>query len=99
MTKLGKRLIAAAEEALAHARGEIELPSDIVQVPDAIDPSVIRKELKMSQAKFAKAFGINLAALKNWEQGRRQPDPMARAYLTVIAKNPNAVRTALAENG
>ena len=49
----------------------------------------------MSQAKFAKAFAINLAALKNWEQGRRQPDPMARAYLTVIAKNPTAVKKAL----
>ena len=35
------------------------------------------------------------AALQDWEQGRRQPKDVVRAYLRVIERNPEAVRTAL----
>ena len=37
-----------------------------------------------------------LDALRNWEQGRRQPDVCARAFLVVIDREPEAVRRALA---
>jgi putative transcriptional regulator len=43
---------------------------------DRISPhsvAAIRAKLKLSQALFARAFGISLDTLKNWEQGRRQP--------------------------
>ena len=36
------------------------------------------------------------APLQDWEQGRRRPDRAARAYLTVIARHPEAVVEALA---
>ena len=39
---------------------------------------------------------ISKRALQEWEQGGRQPDSAARAYLTVIAKEPAVVRRALA---
>jgi len=39
---------------------------------------------------------ISKRALQEWEQGGRQPDSAARAYLTVIAKEPVMVRQALA---
>jgi hypothetical protein len=41
------------------------------------------------------AFGFSLDAVKHWEGGRRQPEVAARAYLTVIAKEPEAVMRAL----
>jgi putative transcriptional regulator len=50
----------------------------------------------MSQAEFSRACGIGKRALQEWEQGGRQPDSAARAYLTVIAKEPALVRRALA---
>ncbi len=50
----------------------------------------------MSQAEFSQAYGISKRALQEWEQGGRQPDSAARAYLTVIAKEPTVVRRALA---
>jgi putative transcriptional regulator len=50
----------------------------------------------MSQAEFSRAYRISKRALQEWEQGGRQPDSAARAYLTVIAKEPNVVRRALA---
>ncbi|MGQ2942865.1 MAG: helix-turn-helix domain-containing protein [Blastomonas fulva] len=48
----------------------------------------------MQQA-FASAYRIPLATLKGWEQGRRHPDVTASAYLSVIARMPDAAREAL----
>jgi hypothetical protein len=45
---------------------------------------------------FARVYRIALATLKNWEQGRRQPNAPAAAYLQVIAKRPREAREALA---
>jgi putative transcriptional regulator len=43
----------------------------------------------------ADTFGFSLDAVKHWEGGRRTPESSARAFLTVIAKNPQAVIAAL----
>jgi len=56
----------------------------------------IRWALRMSQVEFAKTFRIPLGTLRDWEQHRRDPDRAARAYLEVIAREPDAVRRALA---
>ncbi len=66
-----------------------------VTVPARIDVKTIRKGLHMTQARFSAAFGFSLDAVKHWEGGRRIPEASARAFLTVIAKNPNAVLAAL----
>jgi len=50
----------------------------------------------MSPAEFSRAYGLSNRALREWEQGGRQPDSAARAYLTVIEKEPAVVRRALA---
>ena len=57
---------------------------DPVQAPETIDVRSIRQRMGLSQAVFASAFGLSLYTLRNWEQGKRQPDPAARAYLRVI---------------
>jgi putative transcriptional regulator len=49
----------------------------------------------MSQQEFARVYRIPLATLKNWEQGRRQPDAPAAAYLQVIVKCPREAQEAL----
>ena len=56
---------------------------------------VIRRALRMSQEEFAARFRIPLGTLRDWEQGRKDPDAAARAYLTVIGRNPSAVADAL----
>jgi putative transcriptional regulator len=71
-----------------------------VTVPAEIDVKSIRKALHMTQAKFSDVFGFSLDAVKHWEGGRRTPEASARAFLTVIAKNPKAVIAALhSQNG
>ncbi|MGD0498167.1 MAG: helix-turn-helix domain-containing protein [Bryobacteraceae bacterium] len=89
----GADLIEDMKVVLAHQRGRIELE----QVwPRPIDVKAIRKRARMSQAAFARAYGLSKRALQEWEQGGRQPDSAARAYLTVIAKEPAVVLRALA---
>jgi putative transcriptional regulator len=54
-----------------------------------------RQQSGLSQAGFAHAYRINLARLRDLEQGRTQADSALLAYLTVIEKEPAAVRRAL----
>jgi putative transcriptional regulator len=56
---------------------------------------VLRRNLDLSQEEFARAFGIPIGTLRDWEQGRVEPDQAARSYLKVIAHDPAAVRKAL----
>lgn len=56
---------------------------------------VVRQALGLSQEEFAGRFRIPIGTLRDWEQGRVEPDQAARAYLLVIARNPKAVRKAL----
>ena len=49
----------------------------------------------LTQEQFAARYHIPLGTLRDWEQGRSEPDKPARAYLTVIARDPEAVRRAL----
>jgi putative transcriptional regulator len=58
--------------------------------------SVIRRALKLSQEQFAATFHIPIGTIRDWEQGRYEPDAAARAYLRVIAREPVVVRRALA---
>jgi putative transcriptional regulator len=55
----------------------------------------IRRALGLSQEEFAARYHIPVGTLRDWEQGRFEPDAAARAYLTVIARAPDLVRHAL----
>jgi putative transcriptional regulator len=56
----------------------------------------LRRALGLSQEEFAERYHIPLGTLRDWEQGRTEPDQPARAYLKVIATNPEEVSRALA---
>ena len=55
----------------------------------------LRRALKLSLEEFAERFHIPAGMLRDWEQGRSEPDAVARAYLRVIAREPEKVRCAL----
>ncbi len=95
MSKLGTRLVGAAKEARSIARGEI-IDGFVVHVPEDVDVKALRQKLKCSQSEFSRRFGLAIDAVQDWEQHRRTPDRTARIYLTVIAREPAAVRRALA---
>jgi putative transcriptional regulator len=92
----GERMIASAKQALAFARGEPD-HGCIVHIPAEIDVKAIREKVDMSQSEFSQTFGFSKRTLQHWEQGMRVPTGPARAFLTVIAREPAAVRRALIE--
>ena len=55
----------------------------------------LRRALGLTQEKFAGRYHIPLGTLRDWEQGRTEPDQPARAYLKAIAGDPVAVQRAL----
>ena len=98
MSTVGNDLILGMENALAHARGTKRAARErIVRViiPDAIDVAAIRGRLGLTQESFALRYGFSIKNVRNWEQGCRQPEGSARAYLTVIDRDPKAVEAAL----
>jgi putative transcriptional regulator len=48
----------------------------------------LRRQLSMTQEQFAESYGIPIGTLRDWEQGRTEPDAPAKAYLKVIAADP-----------
>lgn len=90
----GKRIVRALREVLDDVTGKKPLKV-VAVVPDAIDVRAVRRKTGLSQVAFAARFGINRRTLQDWEQGRYRPDPMARALLTIIGCEPEAVRRAL----
>src|ERR1700742_3150610 len=51
----------------------------------------LRRALGLTQEEFAARYHIPLGTLRDWEQGRAQPDQPTRAYLRVIARDPERV--------
>ena len=94
-SKVGRDLIEAAHEMVAHIRGEIALPVRYVEVPDRVDVKSIRAKSGLSQTEFARWYGFSPRSLQDWEQGRRKPEGAVRAYLLVIDRKPEAVSEAL----
>lgn len=95
MSSLGKRLINSAKQARKIARGELAPDTYKVFVPPKIDVKEIRARRGMTQEEFCIRYALSLSSVRDWEQGRHIPDPAARAYLTVIDRNPEAVEEAL----
>jgi putative transcriptional regulator len=93
MSALGKKLVKAARTGIAIARGEMNPYR--AHTPAKIDVKALRTELGMTQETFALRFGLTLASVRDWEQGRSAPDAAARAYLKVIQNEPKAVERAL----
>jgi putative transcriptional regulator len=55
----------------------------------------LRRALGFTQEEFAARYQIPIGTLRDWEQGRAEPDQPARAYLKVIAHDPEHVHRML----
>jgi len=58
----------------------------------------MRRALGITQEEFATRYHVPLGTLRDWEQGRTEPDQPTRAYLAVIAHDPEGVRRALQQS-
>lgn len=98
-----------AERARLTAMTPAEIEANAVADPD--NPPLTKPELErmkgaqlargaraaagLSQVKFAKMFGVNVARVRDLEQGRFRPDSALQSYLKVIQREPEAVKRAL----
>lgn len=67
-------------------------------VKPVVNVRTIRERLGLSQEEFATRFGLEPSTVRNWEQGRNEPDPAAQLLLKIIDTNPQAVERALTDS-
>lgn len=87
------------EEAEANALADPDNPPMTAEqfrsAPRMPRVKVIRRALRLTQEEFSARYKIPLGTLRDWEQGRSEPDQPARAYLKVIAVDPEGTARAL----
>lgn len=81
--------------AVADPDGKPIQPEDLPHMPRIPKITTLRRALKLSQEDFAARYHIPVGTLRDWEQGRKEPDAAAKAFLRAIAREPDAVRKAL----
>lgn len=88
------------EDIEAAARSDRDNPPLTPEMQAQLRPvprvKTLRRALGLTQEEFAARYHIPLGTLRDWEQGRSQPDQPARAFLTVIARAPKEVADLLA---
>jgi len=98
--KTPMRPMSAAEiEAAAAADPDARpmTPEEMAKARRVPRVKTLRRALGLTQEEFAARYHIPLGTLRDWEQGRTEPDQPARAYLKVIASNPEGTSRALAD--
>ena len=87
--ELFNELVTSVREGGAILRGK-QVPARAFKI-DAPDIKKIRAGYNLSQKEFATLLGISIATLRNWEQGRREPEGAAKILLQVAARHPDVV--------
>jgi putative transcriptional regulator len=90
-----EKIKAGLDDAKAFLDGTADKKHFRVHVPASVDVKKIRTRLGLSQERFAATYGFAISAVRDWEQGRRQPERSARILLKIVEKEPDAVTRAL----
>jgi len=90
-----ERIMEGLNDAAAIAEGRADPTTFRLHPPGAVDVRGIRRSQGLTQAEFAARYGFTLGRLRDWEQGRTEPDPTSRILLKVIEKEPGAITRAL----
>ncbi len=90
------------EEAYAAALADPDAPPLTEERLQRMRPvpriKLIRIRLRLTQEKFAERYGIPLTTLRDWEQGRTEPDQTVQSYIRAINADPEAVAKALSKS-
>ena len=89
MTRRTEAEIEAA--ALADPDAQPLTVADLKRMRRVPRAKTLRRSLSLTQEEFSLRYQIPLGTLRDWEQGRAEPDQPARAYLKVIAGDPHRI--------
>lgn len=96
MTKKNfERIMAGLNDAVAIAEGRAESGSFRMHIPSNVDVKALRRRVGLTQEQFAVRYGFTLGRIRDWEQGRTSPAASDRVLLTVLEREPDAVKRAL----
>lgn len=92
-----KAMSAEAVEAAALSDPDAQplTEADFKRMKRTPQAKIIRRAQELTQEEFSVRYHIPLGTLRDWEQGRAQPDQPTRAYLTLIARDPDHVNRIL----
>ncbi|MDD2325400.1 MAG: helix-turn-helix domain-containing protein [Alphaproteobacteria bacterium] len=93
--KVFDSIAAGLHDALLMAQGSKRAGKLVSVSVFPADVKKARKKVGLSREEFAQTFGLSAATLRKWENGERQPTGAARALLTIIAREPEAVLRAI----
>ena len=85
---IGLEILEGLREFKAYERGEIELKTHTVIVPD---PITAREKTGLSQPAFAALMGVSVRTLQAWEQGKRKPSGPANQLLRIATRHPEVL--------
>lgn len=86
------KIAAGLNDAIAFAEGDTSRGRVAT-----VDVKAVRAKTKLSQDKFAKAYHFSAGAVRDWEQGRRQPEAGAATLLKMIDVDPVGVQKIIAK--
>ena len=91
--KMAKPMTPAAIERAARADCDAQplTDADLKRMKRTPQAKIIRRALELTQEEFSVRYHIPLGTLRDWEQGRAEPDQPTRAYLMIIASDPEHV--------
>jgi len=69
--------------------------TDLKRMNRTAQVKTMRRALALTQEQFSIRYHIALSTLRDWEQGRGEPDKPAAAYLKAIARDPEHVNRTL----
>jgi len=69
--------------------------ADLKRMKRTPQAKIIRRALELTQEELAARYHIPLKTLRDWQQGRAEPAQPTRAYLTMIARDPDHVNRTL----
>ena len=91
MSKAGQVLLDDVLAIKAGAPAKVWTPEKLLLIS-------VRKQLKKSQPYFAKLLGVPVRTIRDWEQGRKQPDSAAVTLVKVAQRNPKVLEEVSALN-
>ena len=80
----------------AEREGKITLRTTEIDIPKPIEMNSnqiakIRKDHNYSQAVFARMLSTKVSTLRNWEQGRSEPNAQAKVLLKLVDTSPEVL--------
>jgi putative transcriptional regulator len=102
LSSRGERIVKALDELADHLEAGLPLEPKytvrrvrVIPKPSPYTPSrvrAVRDLIGASQEVFAQLLAVSPMTIRSWEQGLRQPSPIARRFLDEIAMSPKHFR-------